>query len=120
MSYRGVDVEEYLAMMKAEEGEASADNRQLSLSQDDDTILLAQPREIDNGIMLMQDPDISAEDEEEVAMARAQERMKRMDAQTRFLCRLLDDLYRTGIRRETDRPSKERCHRVSVIFVSVL
>ncbi|KAL7540845.1 hypothetical protein ACHAXR_010815 [Thalassiosira sp. AJA248-18] len=42
---------------------------------------------------------------------KAEGRMRWMDAQTRFLCRMLDDLYRTGVRRETDRPRTERCHR---------
>lgn len=45
--------------------------------------------------------------------ARGRRRLRWIDAQTRFLCRMLDDLYRTGIRRETDRPRTERCHRVS-------
>lgn len=43
--------------------------------------------------------------------SKAQEKMIRMDAQSRFLCRMLDDLYRTGIWREIDRPTVERCHR---------
>eukprot|EP00571_Detonula_confervacea_P013917 CAMPEP_0172302480 /NCGR_PEP_ID=MMETSP1058-20130122/4186_1 /TAXON_ID=83371 /ORGANISM="Detonula confervacea, Strain CCMP 353" /LENGTH=630 /DNA_ID=CAMNT_0013012985 /DNA_START=25 /DNA_END=1917 /DNA_ORIENTATION=- len=44
-------------------------------------------------------------------LAKARGKVRRMDAQTRFLCRMLDDLYRTGIWRETDRPRTERCHR---------
>jgi len=39
-------------------------------------------------------------------------KLQRIDIQTRFLCRMLDDLYRTGIWREIDRPRTERCHRV--------
>ncbi|KAL7542156.1 hypothetical protein ACHAWF_007105 [Thalassiosira exigua] len=42
---------------------------------------------------------------------RVETRAQWLDAQTRFLCRMLDDLYRTGTRRETDRPRTERCHR---------
>lgn len=51
---------------------------------------------------------------EAILLEKAQERMRRIDAQTRFLCRMLDDLYRTGIWRESDRPTLERCHRVSL------
>ena len=40
-------------------------------------------------------------------------RLKWLDSQTRFLCSMLDDLYRTGIRRQIDRGRTERCHRVS-------
>ena len=37
---------------------------------------------------------------------------QRIDIQTRYLCRLLDDVYRTGIQREIiDRPTIGRCHR---------
>ena len=43
----------------------------------------------------------------------AEAKCRRLDNQTRFLCRMLDDLYRTGIWRESDRPTVERCHRVS-------
>jgi hypothetical protein len=46
-------------------------------------------------------------------LTKAKGRLKWLDAQTRFLCRMLDDLYRTGVRREIDRPRTERCHRVS-------
>ena len=44
---------------------------------------------------------------------KAEAKCRRLDNQTRFLCRMLDDLYRTGIWRESDRPTVERCHRVS-------
>jgi len=44
-------------------------------------------------------------------------KLQRIDIQTRFLCRMLDDLYRTNIWREIDRPRTERCHRVRVYFV---
>lgn len=40
-------------------------------------------------------------------------RLKWLDSQTRFLCSMLDDLYKTGIRRQIDRGRTERCHRVS-------
>ena len=46
-------------------------------------------------------------------------KLQRIDIQTRFLCRMLDDLYRTGIWREIDRPRTERCHRVRLCFVYV-
>jgi hypothetical protein len=37
---------------------------------------------------------------------------QRIDIQTRYLCRLLDDVYRTGIQREIiDQPTVGRCHR---------
>jgi hypothetical protein len=37
---------------------------------------------------------------------------QRIDIQTRYLCRMLDDVYRTGIQREIiDRPTIGRCHR---------
>mmetsp|Transcript_11426 Transcript_11426/g.28150 ORF Transcript_11426/g.28150 Transcript_11426/m.28150 type:complete len:659 (-) Transcript_11426:1200-3176(-) len=49
--------------------------------------------------------------EEDSLSATARDRTSRADAQSRFLCRMLDDLYRTGIRREVDRPTTERCHR---------
>lgn len=41
-------------------------------------------------------------------------RLRWLDSQTRFLCSMLDDLYRTGIRRQIDRARAERCHRVSI------
>ena len=53
------------------------------------------------------------DDEELIIISKARERMQRMDAQSRFLCRMLDDCYRTGKWRENDRPRTERCHRVS-------
>ena len=46
--------------------------------------------------------------------AAAEAKKMRIDAQTRFLCRMLDDLYRTGIWREADRPTYGRCHRAIV------
>jgi len=45
------------------------------------------------------------------------QKLQRIDTQTRFLCRMLDDLYRTGIWREIDRPRTERCHRVRSLFL---
>ena len=42
-----------------------------------------------------------------------EDKVHSLDVQTRYLISMLDDLFRTGIRRETDRPSTERCHRVS-------
>jgi hypothetical protein len=37
---------------------------------------------------------------------------QRIDIQTRYLCHMLDDVYRTGIQREIiDRPTIGRCHR---------
>lgn len=47
------------------------------------------------------------------ALAQNEGRLKWLDSQTRFLCSMLDDLYRTGIRRQIDRGRTERCHRVS-------
>ena len=52
-------------------------------------------------------------DDEELIISKARDRMQRMDVQSRFLCRMLDDCYRTGKWRENDRPRTERCHRVS-------
>ena len=46
-------------------------------------------------------------------------KLQRIDIQTRFLCRMLDDLYRTNIWREIDRPRTERCHRVRSIVLCV-
>lgn len=63
---------------------------------------------------LFQSAQGEAENVEAILIEKAQARMRRMDTQTRFLCRMLDDLYRTGIWRESDRPTVERCHRVSL------
>lgn len=57
--------------------------------------------------------DEELDDEELIIIGKARDRMQRMDAQSRFLCRMLDDCYRTGKWRENDRPRTERCHRVS-------
>lgn len=56
--------------------------------------------------------------EMEESVVKARRKMTWVDAQSRFLCRMLDDLYRTGIRRENenDRPRVERCHRVSELM----
>ena len=50
---------------------------------------------------------------------KAEAKCRQLDNQTRFLCRMLDDLYRTGIWRESDRPTVERCHRVSYFLWGV-
>ncbi|KAL9183391.1 hypothetical protein ACHAXT_005178 [Thalassiosira profunda] len=81
MLFRGVDLEE-LARSTEDEG-GSASQRQ---GVEDDVL-------------------------QDEAIAKARERTRWADTQTRFLCRMLDDLYRTGIRRESDRPRTERCHR---------
>ena len=47
------------------------------------------------------------------SIALNQGRLKWLDSQTRFLSSMLDDLYRTGIRRQIDASRTERCHRVS-------
>jgi hypothetical protein len=52
------------------------------------------------------------------AVTNALARLKWLDSQTRFLCSMLDDLYRTGIRRQIDRARTERCHRVSVFILT--
>lgn len=52
------------------------------------------------------------------AVTKARARLKWLDSQTRFLCSMLDDLYRTGIRRQIDRARTERCHRVSGFIVT--
>ena len=41
-----------------------------------------------------------------------QKRTQWIDTQTRFTIQLLNDLYDTGIRRQMDRPTTERCHRM--------
>jgi len=46
-------------------------------------------------------------------------KLQRIDIQTRFLCRMLDDLYRTNIWREIDRPRTERCHRVRSLCLCI-
>mgnify|MGYP000706177013 CR=1 FL=1 len=46
---------------------------------------------------------MEANDVAEENVTKARGRMRWMDTQTRFLCRMLDDLYRTGIRRESIR-----------------
>ena len=56
---------------------------------------------------------------ESAEATKAKARLKWLDGQTRFLCRMLDDLYRTGIRRQIDRPRTERCHRVSYLVCAV-
>lgn len=50
-------------------------------------------------------------EEERAEITKYQNRLRWIDGQTRFLCRMLDDMYRTGTRREIDRPTTERCHR---------
>ena len=49
---------------------------------------------------------------ERAEITKYQNRLRWIDGQTRFLCRMLDDMYRTGTRREIDRPTTERCHRM--------
>lgn len=56
---------------------------------------------------LHQDPEIQQ------ATEQYEGRLRWLDSQSRFLCSMLDDLYRTGIRRQIDRSRTERCHRVS-------
>jgi len=41
-----------------------------------------------------------------------QKRTQWIDTQTRFTIQLLNDLYYTGIRKQMDRPTTERCHRM--------
>ena len=91
MTYRGNAIEEYDARKRVKvDNDGSVDDEELTAL------------------------DISSDDdEEELIISKARDRMQRMDAQSRFLCRMLDDCYRTGIWRETDRPRTERCHRVS-------
>lgn len=84
MSYHGMEIEEY-------DGDPSNDD-------------------IANSNDSMEANDVAEEND----VTKARGRMRWMDTQTRFLCRMLDDLYRTGIRRESDRPRTERCHRVSM------
>ena len=59
------------------------------------------------------------EEEELQMIIKSQEKVRRMESQTRFLCRMLDDLYRTGIWKEVDHPKTERCHRVSSYVLSM-
>lgn len=93
MTYRGVHVEDdYIAAKR---------RRNTTASQEGD----------DNNV---QNNNNAKEEEEEIQMIiKSQEKVQRMESQTRFLCRMLDDLYRTGIWREVDHPKTERCHRVS-------
>ena len=93
MTYRGVHVEDdYIAAKR---------RRNTTASQEGD----------DNNV---QNNNNTKEEEEEIQMIiKSQEKVQRMESQTRFLCRMLDDLYRTGIWREVDHPKTERCHRVS-------
>lgn len=57
---------------------------------------------------------------EAILIEKAQTKMRRVDTQTRFLCRMMDDLFRTGIWRESDRPTVERCHRVSCLHRTIV
>ena len=94
MTYRGVLVEDdYIAAKR---------RRNTTASQEGD----------DNNVQNKNNT--KEEEEEEIQMIiKSQEKVQRMESQTRFLCRMLDDLYRTGIWREVDHPKTERCHRVS-------
>jgi hypothetical protein len=67
--------------------------------------------------ILMNSTESSSHDTQQ-AVTNALARLKWLDSQTRFLCSMLDDLYRTGIRRQIDRARTERCHRVSVFIVT--
>lgn len=66
----------------------------------------------------MQLKDDVTSDDVEIQQATQQNegRLRWLDSQTRFLSSMLDDLYRTGIRRQIDRGRTERCHRVSARF----
>ena len=104
-SYRGTDGDDYLT-------NRADDNRSFASADDDASHRwerrekrrekLAMNEDFHHVLMVDSDADV----------ARARERVRRMDVQTRFLCQLLDDMYRTGLRRGMDRPTTERCHRV--------
>ena len=58
-------------------------------------------------------------EEERAEITKYQTRLRWIDGQTRFLCRMLDDIYQTGTRREIDRPTTERCHRTIVKLLTM-
>jgi hypothetical protein len=78
--------------------------------------LLLHPRVYEETTKIDNPTKSSKDGDNEIQQARSQARgrLKWLDSQTRFLCSMLDDLYRTGIRRQIDRARTERCHRVSV------
>lgn len=49
---------------------------------------------------------------EQQQSTKLQKRTQWIDTQTRFTIQMLHDLYYTGIRRQMDRPTTERCHRL--------
>ncbi len=55
--------------------------------------------------------------DQNIQRAKLNNKLLVIDRQSRFLCSMLDDLYRTGIRRQVDRPRTARCHRVSLVHV---
>lgn len=64
--------------------------------------------------MRLKDAESSNDIEIQQTTAQYEGRLRWLESQTRFLCSMLDDLYRTGIRRQIDRGRTERCHRVSI------
>lgn len=51
--------------------------------------------------------------------SKLQKRIQWIDTQTRFTIQMLNDMYYTGIRRQMDRPTTERCHRMIGRLVSL-
>jgi hypothetical protein len=71
-----------------------------------------------------EDNDDNEENEEEdgsssSSTSKLQKRIQWIDTQTRFTIQMLNDLYYTGIRRQMDRPTTERCHRMIGRLVSL-
>lgn len=102
MTYNGIAVDEYDAQRRSMELEQQAITNNNTISN------LQQNQQQQSSInTALNNPEVTKQ----------LSKLQRIDIQTRFLCRMLDDLYQTGIWREIDRPRTERCHRVRSLFV---
>lgn len=62
---------------------------------------------------------VSKSDDQNSEWIKSNNKLLGLDRQSRFVCGMFDDLYRTGIRRQVDRPRTARCHRVSLVHPSL-
>ena len=105
MTYDGVAVDEYIDAQRRSELEQRAVTNNTSTNQQQQQS--SPQNEIET---ILNNPEVTKQ----------LSKLQRLDIQTRFLCRMLDDLYRTNIWREIDRPRTERCHRVSLCLCNVI
>ena len=105
MTYNGIAVDEYDGRRRSMELEQQAITNNNTISTNQQQNHQSSPQSSINTIP--NNPEVTKQ----------LSKLQRIDTQTRFLCRMLDDLYRTGIWREIDRPRTERCHRVCSLFL---